>query len=433
MGGKDYILSFVFYISYHSIMRILFINDHYPPEGGGTAQVVKNLAGGFTKSGHEVLILTTHDGTTPQEIFIPDVGKVRFFPIRYLLRYRSYLSLWNQKTTFFLQNALKEFKPDVVLVHNIHSYFSYRALKILKQYDISVILTLHDVMTIAYGKVWPKEKKCDTSWRLSWLDNIKKARKQYNPFRSFFIRHYLKFPDRIFCVSDALRSVLAGNGIRTDGVIHNGINMADAICFESAIYAFIAKHHLEHKKIIVFGGRLTSAKGGRELIVALRYSLKRYNAVLVVVGDGPELIKLRATVEQNGMQGEVRFLGKVDNDVMHLLYSAAYCVAVPSISFDSFPTMNLEAMLHKKPIVATCFGGSKEAVEDGVTGYIVNPYDMPALGSAVEKLLSSPELARAMGEAGYLRLKKNFTVEEQIKRLLVVADEIKRNKNEPTK
>ncbi len=408
-------------------MRVLIINDHYPPEGGGAAQVVKNLAGGFSKSGNDVLVLTTHDGDTLEEIFVSNVGRVRFLPIRYPLRLRSYLSLWNSKTTSYLRRALKEFKPDMVLVHNIHSYFSYRALKILKQFGVPVVLTLHDVMTIAYGKAWSREKICDAPWRITWFDNLKKARKQFNPFRSFFIRHYLKFPDRIFCVSEALRNVLAENGIRTDGVIHNGIDMMDAVCSDVAVRAFVVKHRLEHKKTIVFGGRLTSAKGGRELIDATRHFLKRSNALIAVVGDGPELTKLRAMVEQRGIQDEVRFLGKLDNDAMHLLYSVAYCVAVPSISFDSFPTMNLEAMLHKKPIVATCFGGSKEAVVDGETGYIVNPYDISALGSAVEKLLLSPELVRAMGEAGYRRLEDGFTIEYQIKQLVALLPSTKDN------
>lgn len=416
-------------------MRILLINDHYPPEGGGTAQVVKNLAGGFAQSGHDVLTLATCDGAASSETVIPRVGKVRFLPIRYPLRLRSYVSLWNPKATTYLKREVEKFAPDVIFVHNIHSYFSYQSLALLKKINVPLVLTLHDVMTVAYGKAWPREKICETSWRIAWFDNLKKARKRYNPFRQFFIRRALKFPDRILCVSEALCQVLAENGIATDGVVHNGLPQ-DNICQAKqkspeshAMRAVLGKIQLERKKIILFGGRLSPAKGGKELLSAVRHLLKQHHAVLIVAGEGPEKIHLQETANRYGLQDEVFFLGQVSEVDMHALYSSAYCVLVPSISFDSFPTTNLEAMQHKKPVVAGCFGGSRESVADGKTGYIVNPYDISALGSAVEKLLSSPELARTMGEAGHERLQKKFSVEEQVKKLLAIADAMKRDEN----
>ncbi|MBU6415178.1 glycosyltransferase family 4 protein [Patescibacteria group bacterium] len=420
-------------------MRILLINDHYPPEGGGTAQVVKNLAEGFTQAGHDVLALASCDDKVSSEIALSGGGRVRFLPVRYPLRLRSYLSLWNPKAVVELKREVEKFVPDVIFVHNIHSYFSYRSLVLLKKVGVPLVLTLHDVMTIAYGKAWPREKKCETSWRISWFDNLKKARKQYNPFRSFFVKRCLKFSDRILCVSEALRKVLAENGIIADGVAHNGLPQ-DVLCqmkqkpFEShAVRSVLDKIQREHKKIILFGGRLSPAKGGKELLSAVRHLLKQYGAALVVAGEGPEKIRLQAMANRYGLQNEIFFLGQVSEADMHALYSSAYCVLVPSISFDSFPTMNLEAMQHKKPVVAGCFGGSREAVADGKTGYIVNPYDISALGSVVGKLLLSPELAHAMGEAGYDRLMQNFTVKEQVKKLLAIAEEIKHNENQSAK
>ena len=55
----------------------------------------------------------------------------------------------------------------------------------------------------------------------------------------------------------------------------------------------------------------------------------------------------------------------------------------PVICFDSFPRAVLEAMASGKPVVGTCYGGAPEIIEDGVTGYIVNPFDIKKMAEKV--------------------------------------------------
>ena len=83
----------------------------------------------------------------------------------------------------------------------------------------------------------------------------------------------------------------------------------------------------------------------------------------------------------------------------------------PSICFDTFGMVNLEAMEHSRPVVATCFGGSPEVVEDGVTGRIVNPFDTRRLADTLVELLSDREQAVRMGAAGRLRLIERFRID----------------------
>ncbi|MDD5110818.1 MAG: glycosyltransferase family 4 protein, partial [Patescibacteria group bacterium] len=77
--------------------------------------------------------------------------------------------------------------------------------------------------------------------------------------------------------------------------------------------------------------------------------------------------------------------------------------------FYSFPSVNLEAMAAGKPVVATCFGGSREAVTDGVTGFIVNPYNTATFSDRLLRLLSDPALAQRFGAAGRQRVAKDFS------------------------
>jgi teichuronic acid biosynthesis glycosyltransferase TuaC len=107
---------------------------------------------------------------------------------------------------------------------------------------------------------------------------------------------------------------------------------------------------------------------------------------------------------------KVSFLG-FHSDV-HAFMSRIDILVVPSVAFESFGLVILEAMKCKKPVICSDFGGMKEVVEAGVTGLVVPAGDDLALADALSKLLSDANLRLKMGEAGYCRLNKLFTSEE---------------------
>jgi hypothetical protein len=92
-------------------------------------------------------------------------------------------------------------------------------------------------------------------------------------------------------------------------------------------------------------------------------------------------------------------------------YAATDVFVTPSICFDTFGLVNLEAMEHRKPVVATVFGGSREVLEHGVTGFVENPFDVAAYAGRIGVLLADPALRARQGEAGYVRLRERFTIE----------------------
>ena len=61
-----------------------------------------------------------------------------------------------------------------------------------------------------------------------------------------------------------------------------------------------------------------------------------------------------------------------------------------------------------KPVIATDVGGTREVIEDGVTGILIPPGDVPALTAAIRKVLNDPALAAAMGKAGRERVVNHF-------------------------
>ncbi|OPY09134.1 MAG: Capsular glucan synthase [Syntrophaceae bacterium PtaB.Bin038] len=85
-------------------------------------------------------------------------------------------------------------------------------------------------------------------------------------------------------------------------------------------------------------------------------------------------------------------------------------MVLPSLSGEAFPRAVIEAMACGKPVVATDVGGTREAVDEGVTGYVVPPDDAGNLAERIELLLADDAVRAAMGEAARRRAEERFSV-----------------------
>lgn len=141
---------------------------------------------------------------------------------------------------------------------------------------------------------------------------------------------------------------------------------------------------------VLYAGRLSPEKGVVELVLAAD------GLNLVVAGDGP----LRGQVPMaRGMLPPAELAG---------LYARAAVVVCPSLR-EGFGVACLEAMAHGRPVVASGVGGLLDLVVNGETGILVEPGNVPALRSAIERLLGDRELRRRMGEAGRRRAAERFS------------------------
>jgi glycosyltransferase involved in cell wall biosynthesis len=138
-----------------------------------------------------------------------------------------------------------------------------------------------------------------------------KYRFRYNPFRNVVIRHYLKHVDQIVAVSHALRDALMHNGIQNVIVIRNGIDVSVWQSSSEEVSVFRMQHGLVGKKAVLFCGRLSSAKGGKQAVQMLeKLLLSVPNAVLLVAGERDAYAQeLLRTARPVGIDAHVVFLG----------------------------------------------------------------------------------------------------------------------------
>ena len=384
-------------------MRILFILDEFLPENsGGAANVAFWLAKGLINSGHDLLVLiATFNPENAGDIEIEGV-KIKRILTRSFGRLRNFKNLKNRLILKKTEKIFKEYRPDVVHIHTLHHRFSYGVIGLAKQNSRAVFLTLHDAQTIYNGKLYPKRKICDLNpeydYKVNWLDRLKRDGLAYNPFQRFFIKKSLKKADKIFAVSNALKDVIEASGVFNIETIHNGIDAGEWTAREAT------------GNNVLFAGRVDEAKGTKAIINAFSaISSEVPGAKLTIVGDGG----LQAGANKN-----IKILSWQGREEMKKLFAEAAVIAAPSLYLDPFPTVNLEAMAAGRPVVGTCFGGTKEAVVNNETGYIVNPYDEKELAAKIVDLLKNKEKAAAFGKSGRNRVEKVFSLEKQVQETL---------------
>jgi phosphatidyl-myo-inositol dimannoside synthase len=144
---------------------------------------------------------------------------------------------------------------------------------------------------------------------------------------------------------------------------------------------------------------------------------------LVIAGDGDDRPRLEALAASLGLSGQVLFTGFVSEATLAELYARAAVFVMPSRG-EGFGLVYLEAMRAGRPCIAARDSAAAEIVADGGTGLLVDPLDPDAIAGALCRLLAAPEFARAMGEAGRLRLERLFTTRRFRERLWPLLDRL---------
>lgn len=223
---------------------------------------------------------------------------------------------------------------------------------------------------------------------------------------------------RVICVCEAERRLACSLGLSTRArVVYNGVRPPEAPARNATLEWSDSGAH-----VICAVSALRPGKGVETLIDAMPAVLTRHpRAQLVVAGDGPERPSLESRIDALGVGRAVRLLGHVDRPAKVLV--GAHVFVGPSWA-ESFPYSVLEAMSHGLPIVATDVGGTREAIEDGVTGSLVRPRDPGALSAAISTLLDGQPAATAMGRAARDRVGQRFTLAGMVDGVLAVYEEV---------
>lgn len=368
---------------YHGAMRILHLVDGIPPAAlGGTGRIVSEIARGQAAMGHEVGILSAATaGTLPKSL---DIVTLMTIEPR-SERWAHWRCVFSSSLKRSVVQKINDFRPDVIHAHTISRQIGYRWMPTAKKQNITLIVTCHDVSHVAYGKVTGSET-------MLWLKEALRYRWLWNPLRTVLIKNYLKSADKIFAVSDALKEYLTKRGIRNVETMHNGI---DLDFWKPTTTKSDARTKLQLPQdtfLFLLAGRMGVDKGST--LVAATFPK---NAELVLAGD-------RFSDEFAPVKDRMHIFKNQNADEMKLQYAACDAVLVPSRCLDCFPTVCLEAMAMERPVLATSWGGAKESVQDGATGWILDPLNEQAWREKMEWCVQHKATLDQIGQAGRKRM-----------------------------
>lgn len=407
-------------------MRIIILSDFFPPLHTGGADIIAyRSAKSLQEAGNDIVVISTCRELKDAGWRKIDGLRVLFLHNNCDLRLSHRFSLRNRKILTVLEKHLKILNPDVIHAHIIHVCFSYAVLKLCKEICSKVFLTAHDVNIFHQEKFFTYIDKKNLSipesfnYKLTLKERIKQLKNTLNPFRNLIIKHYLRYVNKIFAVSQALKDALQQNGITNIEIVYNGVEIEDNIINNRKLIR--KKFNInEDVKIIFMANRFSGLKGGNLILDYIEEIKKSFDNFIVVVASKKSryIDNILRQAEKKNISRHLFFTGWLDKEDLDLVYSGCDICLVPSICFDSFPNNNLEAMAFRKPVVGTCFGGTPEAVIDNETGYIVNPFDIQKTALKIIDLLSNKDKAKKFGEAGYQRVKNNFSLDRQLKKTL---------------
>lgn len=205
-------------------------------------------------------------------------------------------------------------------------------------------------------------------------------------------------------------------------IVYPGVSLPDKPQPGEAIAAFKQQHGLEHKKILLSVGRLTTRKGLKEFVEHALPSIVQAepNAMLVVVGEAPKnslgagiqtMESIQAQAQQSGVADNIKFLGVITDPIqLATVYEAAdvHVFPVRHIPGDpeGFGMVAIEAAAHGLPTAAFATGGIVDAVKQGESGYLADKNDYAQLATHTVQLLKQP-----LPQAGIKKFAQGFAWE----------------------
>lgn len=324
-------------------------------------------------------------------------------------------AFWSFEAARKMRAMLAAFHPDVVHVHNIYTHLSPSVLAECRRVGVPIVMTVHDYALVSANyTLWDGDRPLaagkNTFARIARSRFIKgsvaaTATLEMITRLQRMLGMYDRVVDRYITLSQFMKGVMVAVGYDAAKitVVPPGVALADTGTYTQG-------------DEVLFVGRLEKYKGVDTFIDALRMCRDVQGRI---VGDGPArgAFALRA----QGMRN-VHFDGFLSGAPLRNAYASARVLVVPSLWYEPFGLVVLEAMAAGIPVIVSDRGGLPEIVGDEEGGVVVPAGDAKALAAAIRRFVDDPVWACEMGKRAKKRAMAFGGPEQHLDRIAAIYE-----------
>lgn len=374
-------------------MRVLLVNKFHWNKGGSEKYYFE-LGELLKKHGHEVAYFSMEDEknikTGDKEYFVPK------FDLNNSSKLKALDVISNKKNQKIMEQALDDFKPDIVHLNNFQRQLSASIIKPCIDRKIPIVFTAHDVQAIcpAITMMDNDRNLCELCMHGKYLNCIKKSCNKGSKLKSvlgalegYYYRIHKIYTEKINYIitpSEFYRAKFIEDGVNENKIqaIHNFIEMKDYDV------------EVEDDGYALYFGRLSKEKGILNLINAFKNC---NDGKLYIAGEGPEREAIEQIIKENHLGKRIKLLGFLNKKQMIDVIRKCKFVVVPSVCSENCPYSILETLAIGKPVIGSNMGGIPELVNDNENGFIYD--NIEELTNNMNVLFKKKQLVDSFGRA----------------------------------
>lgn len=379
-------------------MNILFICDEYPPgQTGGIGVVVQSLSRALVAQGHHVCVVGLYKLDFGAEDYEVDKG-VRVWRLRYQKNWpgTDFSSKVHRNLPLFIQKTTASYRAHQHFVDFVQQLVEKEKIDIVEMPD-----WVNAIYDMGINLPFPKLK----------VPLVVK----FHGSRSFFDfemnrplrKKWLRIDKAIYDRADALSAT--SNYAATINAQLFGGNRKINILYNAIDMPLPSIEPIKRDDFtVVFAGTLIEKKGIFSLMKAWNIvAQKEKRARLWVLGKG-ETEPLKQLLNER-VQDTVIFKGHQAKPIVLESFAKATAAVFPSYS-ETFGLVAIEAMSMECPTIFTSRASGKELIEDGVSGFLVDPDHIQEMADKILTLLSNTALQKQVGKCGKQEVESRFNI-----------------------
>lgn len=392
-------------------MKILQCHNFYQLAGGEDS-VVNDERMLLESRGHEVVQYLLNNDT------VDDVSRLRL----------AAGTIWSRKSAKALRDLIRREKPDVAHFHNTLPLMSPSSYHAVRAEGVAVVQTLHNYRLLCPKATFFRDNQiCEKCLhkKIKW-PAIKHGCYRESRSASAAVAAMLTVHGAVGTYRKAIDAYIACSEFTRDKMIEGGYP-GDRIYYKPNFIAEDPGMGPGDGGYAMYLGRLSPEKGIEVLVKAWD---QLGDVPLQVVGKGPLEDSITGLTNRHGSVTHHTWLSF---PALVEILSKASCLVLPTMNYEGFPRVIVEAYAHGVPVVASNIGAMGRIIIDGETGRHVNYGDANDLARVVRELMDDPEQRQRLRHGARTAYEKAYTADINYDTMMSIYQQAREHLNQSTR